>query len=496
MKKIKLNTIMSLLSQGVTAIVGFILPKLILDCFGSEVNGLVQSIRQFLGIITLLDLGIGQVIRSSLYRPLAQKDDAAVSHIVLAGRKFYRRIACALAAYALLLAVIYPNWIVKDFGGVYTASLIVVMAISSFAQYYLGIVNEQLLHADQRGYVIFTIQIAVNLLNALLCVILIRLGSSIHVVKLATSLVYLARPVLLSLYIRRHYRIDRTVAAEGDPIAQKWNGLAQHISAVVLDGTDTIVLTLFSTLSDISVYSVYYMVISCLQQLYQALTAGVQSAAGALWAKRDVAAQKRLFATAQTGLHFIVVFLFTCAGILIVPFARVYTDGLTDAVYEQPLFAALLVSAYAIRCLRTPYNIWILAAGHYRQTQRCHITAAAVNLLISVLTVSRFGLIGIAVGTLTAMIYQTVWMAVYNARNLLKWSIGDIAKQFSVDVLCAAVTCLLCSGFELTDVSYFGWFVMAVKVALVALGVIGVAVMVFYRKYVAEILKSKKKTGV
>lgn len=40
-----------------------------------------------------------------------------------------------------------------------------------------------------------------------------------------------------------------------------------------------------------------------------------------------------------------------------------------------------------------PYNLMILAAGHYKQTQSNYIVAAALNIVISIVLVSRFGLI-------------------------------------------------------------------------------------------------------
>lgn len=483
-----MNISTSLVAQLVAVIYGFVLPRLILEQFGSEVNGLTQSIKQFLGIITFLDLGLGQVVRSALYRPLAQKDRDSVSRIMASGRKFYRRIAYVLTAYVIVLMVVYPFLAEQSFGWMYTATLIAAMAVSSFAQYYFGLINEQLLHADQNGYVIYSLQIVTHIANILICVLLINNGFGIHAVKLAASLVYLIRPAVIQLFVRRKYRIDRKITYEKEPIAQKWSGVAQHVSAVILDGTDTIVLTLFSTLANVSVYSVYYMVIASLQQFYQSATAGIQSAAGALWARDDRDAQRKMFSYVQTLLHFVTVFLFTCAGILIVPFIQVYTAGLTDAVYIQPLFSLLLVTAYGIRCLRTPYNIWILAAGHYGQTQKCHITAAAVNLVVSVIAVTQWGLVGVAVGTLVAMVYQTGWMAMYNTRNLLNWPLKDILKQFAADILVAGLTVLACRGFTMAQVSYQGWFVLAVKVALTALAVMLAAMLLLYRDKISGIL--------
>ena len=73
-KKLVINTTTSVLLQITTVICGFILPRLMLEYYGSEVNGLVQSIAQFLYVISFLELGVGQVIQSNLYKPLSTGD--------------------------------------------------------------------------------------------------------------------------------------------------------------------------------------------------------------------------------------------------------------------------------------------------------------------------------------------------------------------------------------------------------------------------------------
>ena len=231
-KKLILSTAMSLIAQFVAVIYGFVLPRLILEQFGSEVNGLTQSIKQFLAVIGFLDMGIGQVVRSALYRPLAQKDNEQISRVMASGGKIYRRLAYILLGYTAVLLCAYPYLINRDYGWTFTAGLIAAMAISSFSQYYIGIISEQLLHADQRGYIVFSLQIVSNLLNAVVCVLLIHKGASIHAVKLATSLIFLIRPVVMYLYIQKKYQIDRKIQYTQEPIAQKWNGIAQHIFAV------------------------------------------------------------------------------------------------------------------------------------------------------------------------------------------------------------------------------------------------------------------------
>lgn len=489
MKKIKTNLFISVAYQLIAIIYGFILPRLIIEKFGSEVNGLTQSIAQFLGIISFLDMGVGQVVRSALYSPLEQQDHTLISCIMVSGRRFYRTLALALLGYVAVLVMAYPLLVDKSFGWLFTAGMIIIMAVGSFAQYYFGIIQEQFLHAVQKSYLIYGLQILCYLVNLVVCVCMIRLNCSIHAVKLATTIIFLIKPFFYTWYIWHNHDINWRIAYDAEPIKQKWHGIAQHISAVVLDGTDNIVLTFFSTLSNVSVYSVYYMIIGSIQGIYQTAAVGIQSAAGAMWAKQDALKIRQMFSAVEFVLHTATVFLFSCTGVLIVPFVQVYTNGLTDAYYYQPLFASILVMAYGVRCLRTPYNIWILAAGHFKQTQRCHITAATLNLSLSVFAVSCWGLVGVAIGTLVAMCYQTVWMAVYATRNLVRCSVGHLLKQCFGDVASVVLIFGATSRITLQDVSYWGWIIMAVRVAVIATVCISCTSFLFYRKQAMRLIK-------
>ena len=188
-KKLILNSVTSLLTQLMTIICGLIIPRLIISAYGSQVNGLVSSITQFLSVISLLDLGVGAVVQTALYRPLAEKDDLQISKIVVSSDRFFRRIAKILLLYVGLLMVIYPHISNSTFNGLYISSLIVIVAISSFVQYYWGVTNQILLNADQRIYVQTGLQCIVLVLNAILCYILIKIGASIQLVKLASAVV-------------------------------------------------------------------------------------------------------------------------------------------------------------------------------------------------------------------------------------------------------------------------------------------------------------------
>lgn len=487
-KRLRLNTISSLVFQITTIICGFILPRLILGSFGSQVNGLVNSITQFLHVITFLELGVGAVVQSSLYKPLADHDDAQTSKIIRSAGRFFTKIAIILLGYIAVLVAFYPVLVNKDFGHIYTATLILAISISSFAQYYFGVVDRLLLSADQRGYIQYTAQTITLILNTAACAILIKLGASIHVVKLTTSIIYLLRPVALRLYVNQHYKIDRKINYTGEPIKQKWNGIAQHVAAVVLDQTDIIVLTSLSSLTNVSIYSVYHLVIYGVKNLFLSLTNGFQSLMGEMLAKNETEELKKLFRWTEWLLHTGTVFVFGCTGVLVVPFVSVYTKGITDANYILPLFAVLITIAHAGHCLRLPYNILILAAGHYKQTQVNYIIAAILNIVISVLTVRIWGLIGVAIGTLCAMLYQTVWMAVYDSKHILNTPINEFIKHIVVDVLTVAAAGVLTFRILMHSVSYLSWFLLAIIDAAIWATVIALVNTIFYREEIKHVI--------
>lgn len=491
-KKLALNTISSLGLQFVNVICGFILPRLILESFGSDVNGLVNSITQFLGVITLLDLGVGAVVQSALYKPLSEKDTDMISKIYVSANKFFRRLAEILLVYVVLLMIFYPLIVNKSFGHMYTALLIAAICISSFAQYYFGIVNSLLLNADQRGYIQYTAQIITLILNTIACYIVIKLGASIQIVKLTTSLIFLIRPFFLVLYVKKHYSINRKITYTEEPIKQKWNGMAQHFAAYLIDGTDNIILTLFSSIANVSIYSIYSIVIHGVKNIIFSMKNGFQSLIGELLVKKEIEKLNAFFGYVEWALHTATTLTFGVTGVLLLDFIKVYTKGISDTNYIQPMFAFLITLANAIHCLRLPYNTLILAAGHYKQTQRNYIIAVILNIVISIATVKIWGLIGVSIGTLVAMAYQTVWMARYDSKNIICWPFKNFLKQCGVDAITVIIASLATFKIPMLSISYISWFLLAFEVFAIWLVITFLVNVVFYRERVASMFKRIK----
>ena len=491
-RRLMLNSIFGLLQQIITIVCGFVLPRYMLGTYGSEINGLASSVTQFLGFISFLQLGVGAVIQAAWYKPLADGDNDQVSRIYISAERFFRKIALIFVVYTAVLCVVYPYWLADSFDFLYTASLILVISVSLFIQYYFGITNQLLLYADQRAYIYLMLQSGLVVLNTIASVVMMELGASIQMVKLGAAMIYAISPLVMNVVVQRSYQINKKLVLTEEPIQQKWNGFAQHISSVVMDNSSVMILTLFSTLSNISIYYVYHLVVYGIRQLIVAVTVGIQSLFGNLLAKNEKEKMAKTFDETEALFHYMVTLLYVCVTILIVPFVQVYTADVNDANYEVPLFAVLISIGYALYCYRLPYYAVIKAAGHFKQTQLSAFAEMFINIVISVATVLRFGLVGIAIGTLVANLYRTIYFVVYLKKHILQRGMFRFVKLSLLDIACFICCMFLTQNLMLDTISYFSWIILAVKVFVVCLMVCSVLFALGNLKVISSTIKSKK----
>ena len=105
-KKFFYNTLFTALLQVVNVAAALIVPRLMLGFYGSEINGLVTSITQFINYFNLVEAGLSAAAIYALYKPLSDCDDARTSEIVSASRRFYTQAGWVFTALTVILAMI------------------------------------------------------------------------------------------------------------------------------------------------------------------------------------------------------------------------------------------------------------------------------------------------------------------------------------------------------------------------------------------------------
>jgi len=431
MRRAKVNALSSLLAQLVSTAVGIVIPWIMIDHFGSEAYGATTSIAQFLAYISLFEGGIGRVARGALYGPLAAGDEEQISRIYLAIKRFFTIIGVAFVGYTLVLATVYYDIAdVTVFDRKYVFALVLAIALSKFAEYMWGISNITLLNAHQRQYIVNSVSMLSNLLNLAAITLLVSAGSGILWVKLASSIVFLIKPLVFTIYIKGHYKIKKSKTRA--VLENKVTGIAQHVAYVVQNSTDVLILTVFADLKFVAVYSVYHLITFSLRSIVTSFTGGMEAVFGDMIAKGENEELKATYEKYKLILTVLVIAFFGTAAILIVPFVKLYTSGTTDANYVQPTFAFLMVMAEAISCLIWPCFNLTIAANKLKESKLGAYGETAVNIVVSLALIFWNPLVGVAVGTLMSAIYKGLYYMVFSAKKILQVKMKSLLIRFFV----------------------------------------------------------------
>lgn len=493
------NIISSVVLQCIIILFGLIVPRIIISEYGSSVNGLISSITQFLAFVTLLEAGFGPMIKSILYKPIATQDKTCIAKILKTSDKIFKNISYIFIVYIVLLCCIMPFVVINEFDIFFTISLIVIIAISIFAEYYWGMTYRLFLQAEQKTYVVSIIQTLTLVLNILVIWILVYYKANIQIVKLASSLIFVLRPILQNMYVKKKYDIDFKNVDGDYKINQKWDGLAQHIAYVIHSNVDIVILTLYGSLAEVSVYSVYYMVIEGVKNVVKSFVKGLDATFGDMIAKDEKSILNKSFKVYEQLYFSVTTIVFGSTLILINSFIKIYTNGINDANYIRPTFAILMVIAELINLIRQPYNDLVKVAGHFKQTQIGAWFEAISNIVISFILVWKFGIIGVAIGTIFAMFVRTVEFVCYTSKHILERSLWYSIKWLGTivtEVIIISIIMNFISKFEVYN--YATWILNAVEVVGISAFVVCTINLLIHKEssiYILTYLKNKRSNN-
>lgn len=429
---------------------GLIVPKLILETFGSEVNGLVSSLTQFLNYISLVEGGLGSVVLAALYYPLAKKDNEKLSSVMSAANKFFQQIAYIFVCYILVLGFIYPLVIKSDFSNFYIFFLTIILGIGLFVQYFFSITFKLLLQADQKLYIVQLVQIGTTIINLILVYMLISIFPKIHVVKLFSSLVFVIQPFIYYKYVNKHYYIQKNIEPDKNILVQRWNCFGQNFAFFIHNNTDIVVLSLFCDLKIVSVYSIYFLVVNSIKNFLLSVSNAFTPIIGKFMAQKDFNKANKYFNLYEFIMDNVATIVFGSCIYLLPSFVLLYTKGINDVDYWKPIFSIIIILAELLYCFRDPYVSLIYSVGKFKATAKSSYIEAIINIVLSIGLVFKFGLIGIAIGTLAGMGYRMIYSVWFVNTNIIYRPYSKFLKRMVISIIIIVISTFIINMIDIT----------------------------------------------
>lgn len=470
------NILSSVVLQIITVLTGIYIPQLMIRTYGSDINGMVSSITQFISYLSLVEAGVSNAAIVALYTPLANDDKVAVNQVMSATKIFYIKSGIAFVALLLTLIIFYPFFVNNEIDPSMVRWMVLILGSSFIVDYFFLGKYRVILTANQKGYVITTVQSVGTVFNSILTIVLIYAKCDILLVKLAATIVYILRAIYIYYYVKKNYGyLDYKETPNYDALKQKWDVLVHQITGVIVNSTDVVVLTVaLKNMAEVSVYTTYNLIVSNIITLVDSFSNGLCAGFGEAFAKGEKNVVKASYSTYEY-IYFIIAFAGCCClGCLFIPFMKLYTVNITDENYIRPVTAVLFTIITLCRGIRTPALTMIMAVGHYKQTRKAAILEASINITISFLLVYPFGINGVLLGTICSYLYRTLDIIIYTSRNIIPGTI----KKTSMRILRNLILSCVIMFFVNNDLELNSWIALLGYALVFGIGVIVAFVMV------------------
>lgn len=496
-KKFFYNSVSTGLLQVVNMVIGFLLPKLMLKFYGSEINGLVTSITQFISYFNVVEAGLASAAIYALYKPLADNNSKEISRVVSTARNFYFKSGYVFVSLVLILAIFYPMFIhVNELNYLDIFFLIIIIGSSGFLDFFTLSKYRVLLTADQKIYIISISTIIYYVVNFILIFIFTHLGFNIVLVRFFAIFSILLRSFILHYYTKRYYsNISFKEKPNKNLLNKRWDALYLQLLGSVQLGAPIIILTIFSKVSNlvtVSIYSVYNIILQGINNLLSIFISGLSSSFGEIIVSND---KKKLQDTSNEFDYIyynIITLVYSVSFILIMPFIKLYCSNITDANYYLPVVGFLFVLNGLIYNLKTPQGMLVISAGLYKETRIQSTIQGLIIITFGILLVPKYGIIGILIANILSNLYRDIDLMFFIPKKLTKLPVTNILVRYIKIAVLSVVIVLLCSSLSFNINNYLDFVIYGALYCLIGSIIIIIYDILFDRVYLLKILNRIK----
>lgn len=488
-KKTIYNLIFSFLSQMITIAMGLIIPRITLVGYGSEVNGLLNSVTQFVAYLVIFEAGIQIVATQSLYKSIGNNDLEETSEILSAVNKSYKRIGFLYFCGLLILSLVYPFFTKTE--NIHYITIFLVVFFSGFGNvisFFFQGKYKILLTVEGKSYILTNINVVISILNHVAKIILLYIGVDVAIVIISSFVISLLQMVYIVCYIKKKYKwINLNAKPKFEALKQNKSALIHQVSGLIFSNTDVFLLTVFCGLKVVSVYSIYKLVNDYILAFLKIPVDSCSFALGQLYNT-----QKDKYANSVDSLEIFLAFLsfsiFSIVLHFIVPFVALYTHGVEDINYTDKTLALLFVLCELLTVSRLPMLNTINYAGHFDQTVSRTIIESVINLVVSIIGVIKFGIYGVLTGTIVALLYRTTDVIIYSNTKLLNRSPIKTFLIYVINTLVFIGVSIVMNLIHIEITSYGNFLLYGVVYTPIVIAVFFVVNFIVFKKDIRNIV--------
>ena len=496
-RNVAVNIAVSLVTQALMLVLNFVLRTIFIRTLGVDylgVNGLFSNV---LSILSFAELGIGNAIIFSLYKPLAEGNHERLCSLMQLYKKIYRIIFFVVLIIGLAL-IPFLDFFIKGQPNIHeNLILIYLLYLFNTAISYLYIYKQSIIQADQKKYVVTTVMTVANIVKFVLQIAVLYLFHNFIVFLVIQLACTVGGNIYCSIVADKRYPyIKNTPQPLAKEDSQKIftdvkSMAAYKFGSIILNSTDNVIISAMVNITTVGLLSNYTMLTGACNTILHSITAAFTASIGNLNAVGSEEQKYNVF----NKVFLITAWIYGLAAVGLMVLSKYFiTVWIGPEFVMKPIVVLALLGEFYVAGIHTLESHYRTTMGFFVKGRFAPVLAAVLNVGLSIVLCLRWGVVGVLAATSIARISTLAvvdsWIIYkdgFHRRPIIYFlkNAGYLVLFFAIALLCYKVV---------SYITYPGWIGVIVQIISVALIYNIVMVLVFHRsKSFKEIVQALKR---
>lgn len=438
----------------------FLMRTIMMYTIGVQYLGLNSLFSSILQVLNLAELGVGNAMVFSMYKPIAEDDDVSICALLKLYKTYYRIIGAVILVMGLVLTPALPKLISGDIPpdmNVYVLYLINLMA--TVLTYWLFAYRNSILQAFQRSDVISKIMIITETFKYFFQFAVLFLWKNYYYFVIVLLLTQVINNIITAIVSKKMFpklnpkgNLDKN---EIKSINNKIKDLfTSKLGYTIVSSADTIVISAFLGLTILAKYQNYYYIMNAIigfmSIIYSSITAGIGNSI--ITKSRDDNYED--FKTFTLLVSFVSGICCACFLALYQPFMELWMGK--NMLLPNSMVVLLCVYFWFYELVMM-ISVYKDAGGIWHEDRYRPLLSGVANLIINLVLVNYIGLYGIVLSTIFSIIFISLPWIIKNVNNIVfsrssKEYFFTIIKNTIKIMLSSIIVCMINSFIHVDGV--------------------------------------------
>lgn len=401
------NIIFGVILKAYQIVVPFLMRTAMIYLMGVQYLGLNSLFTSILQVLNLAELGVGSAMIYSMYKPIAEDDNATICALMKLYKTYYRIIGLVIAVIGCALTPFIPKLISGDVPDNLNIYLLYLLNLgATVLSYWLYAYKNCILQAHQRVDIVSKVSLVTSTIQYALQLLVLWLFKDYYlyvIVLLATQALTNIATAMCADRIYPQFKPKGQIATEEKKaINNRIKDLfTSKIGGIIYDSADTIVISSFLGLTALAIYQNYFYILNAITGLitvvFSACTAGIGNSIVVETKGKNYKDLNKFTFIICWGAGFCAV----CLLCLYQPFMELWVGK--DLMLSSSAVICFVVYFF-VRQLNSLFNTYKDASGMWHEDRFRPLVAALTNLALNLILVQFIGLYGILISTVLAIV--------------------------------------------------------------------------------------------